>query len=228
MPATATRSIRRPLLRAEPSWQPPLAVKVSTLHLGLGCDFHLSYDNIQDALARPRRYTINGTEYLLIELPDYSLSPNLLQTFYDLRLAGMTPILTHPERNPTLQNEPWRLNEWIAGGLLTQITAGSLLGNMGRPAKKLAFDLLRKGQVHFIATDAHNMSSRPPCMGAAYKLISTRFTREYAEQLCVANPLAVFHGRPLPEQDAPLHAPGARSDASLSWWQRLLQFRSLS
>lgn len=195
------------------------------LHLGMGCDFHLSYDNIQDALERPRRYTVNGTEYLLIELPDYSLSPNLLQTFYELRLAGMTPILTHPERNPTLQNEPWRLEEWIKGGLLTQVTAGSVLGAMGRPAKKMALDLLRKGQVHFIATDAHNLTSRPPRMRAAYKAISLRFTPAYAEQLCVSNPLAVFYGRPLPEQDAPLEAPDERR-SGLSWWQRLVQFRS--
>ena len=146
------------------------------LQLGTGCDLHLSYDNIQDALKRPRRYTVNGTEYLLIELPDYSLSPNLLQTFYELRVAGMTPILTHPERNPTLQNEPWRLTEWIEGGLLTQVTAASVLGQMGRPAKKLALDLLSRRQVHFISTDAHNLTSRPPRMRAAHKAISTRFT----------------------------------------------------
>ena len=195
------------------------------LQLGTGCDFHLNYDNIQDALQHPRRYTVNGSEYLLIELPDYSLSANLPQTFYDLRVAGMTPILTHPERNPTLQNEPGRLREWIEAGLLTQVTAASVLGTMGRPAKKLALDLLRTGQVHFIATDAHNLRTRPPQMRAAFKAIASRFSPEYAEQLCVANPLAVFYGRSLPEQTAPLRAPDQRGGAGLSWWQRLLQSR---
>lgn len=196
-----------------------------SLQLGTGCDFHLSYDNIQSALQYPRRYTVNGGEYLLIELPDYSLSANLPQTFYDLRLAGMTPILTHPERNPTLQNEPGRLTGWVEAGLLTQVTAGSVLGTMGRPAKKLALDLLRKGEVHFIATDAHNLRSRSPQMRAAYKHIASRFTPAYAEQLCVSNPLAVFHGRPLPSQTAPLSASDQRGGTQPSWWQRLLQSR---
>lgn len=205
-----------------------LSQQAIPLHLGLGCDFHLNYDNIQDAFQRPRRYTVNGTEYLLIELPDYSLPPNLLQTFYDLRVAGMTPILTHPERNPTLQKEPWRLTEWIEGGLLTQVTAGSITGAMGRPARRMALDLLGKRQVHFISTDAHNLTTRPPRMRSAYRAISLRFSPAYAEQLCVSNPLAVFYGHPLPEQDAPLQAPPGERGSEPSWWQRWFPFRSFS
>lgn len=200
-----------------------LAAEKIPLELGLGCDFHLSYDNIQDAQKQPRKYTLNGGEYLLIELPDYSLSPNLAQTFYELRLAGMMPILTHPERNPTLRAEPWRLAEWVEGGLLTQVTAGSVLGTMGKPARKMAMDLLRAGQVHFIATDAHNTRSRPPLLGAAHAAIAREFTTAYADQLCLGNPAAAFEGRPLPEQDAPLRLPGRRGDRA--WWQRLFEFR---
>ena len=42
------------------------------IHLLLGCDFHLSYENIEDAVAHPQRYTIGDTRYLLVELSDYS------------------------------------------------------------------------------------------------------------------------------------------------------------
>src|SRR3977135_411452 len=68
-----------------------------TLKLGRGCDFHMSYDNIQDAKADPARFSINRHAYLLVELPDYGISQALTETFYQLRLAGLTPILTHPE-----------------------------------------------------------------------------------------------------------------------------------
>jgi len=81
-----------------------LAEEKIPLTLGLGCDFHLSYDNVKLALADPSRFSINGLGYLLVEVPDYGLPPGLTETFFELRLAGLTPVLTHPERNATLQN----------------------------------------------------------------------------------------------------------------------------
>ncbi|MDQ1452379.1 MAG: protein-tyrosine phosphatase, partial [Acidobacteriaceae bacterium] len=54
--------------------------------LGLGCDFHLMFDNIEDAQHHPTRYTINGHNYLLVEFPDSAISPNTAQTFYQLSL----------------------------------------------------------------------------------------------------------------------------------------------
>src|SRR5271165_6823734 len=41
----------------------------------LGCDFHLSYDNVQAALADPSRYAIGNTRYMLVELSNYSVPP---------------------------------------------------------------------------------------------------------------------------------------------------------
>ncbi|HLI75663.1 MAG TPA: CpsB/CapC family capsule biosynthesis tyrosine phosphatase [Acidobacteriaceae bacterium] len=171
------------------------------LQLGLGCDFHLSYDNIQDAVAHPSRYSINGGEYLLIELPDYTLSPNLKETFYELRRAGLTPILTHPERNPVLQREPQRMLPWLRDGLLTQVTAGSITGNMGKSAQRIAERMLANRWVHFIATDAHDPKRRPPQMRAAREIVSKRHGTLYADLLCRDNPMAVFKGRSLGEQE---------------------------
>lgn len=173
------------------------------LFLGGGCDFHLSYDNVRDALANPHRYTVNGGEYLLIELPDYALPPTLEETFYSLRLGGMTPILTHPERNPSLQQDASRLAAWIRDGMLTQVTAASVTGLMGRKAQKLAERLLADRWVHFIATDAHNLGTRPPKMRDAQDQIAARFGEQYAQRLCTENPQAVFDNRRLPPQDPP-------------------------
>ncbi len=192
------------------------------LTLGLGCDFHISYDNVQDALAHPDRYSINAHDYLLIELPDFSLAPNLPETFYELRLRGMIPILTHPERNPTLQRDPGRLLPWLRDGMLCQVTAGSVLGHMGKEAERFARRMLKNRWVHFIATDAHNTGSRAPRMREAADLIAKRHGPEYAELICRSNPFAVFEGRPLPEQ----HMLGLETEDEFrpeSWWQRLLR-----
>jgi protein-tyrosine phosphatase len=185
------------------------------LVLGSGCDFHLSYDNVRDALANPRRYTVNGGEYLLIELPDYGLPPTLEETFYSLRLSGMTPILTHPERNPSLQQDISRLADWIRDGMLTQVTAASVTGLMGRKAQKLAERLLADRWVHFIATDAHNVGTRPPKMRDARDHIAARFGEDYAQRLCTENPQAVFDNRHLPPQDPPQKIFGAHEDDEL-------------
>lgn len=189
-----------------------------SLKLGRGCDFHLTYENIQQAKTDPARFSINGLGYLLIEIPDYGLPQGLTDTFYQLQIAGLTPILTHPERNPTLQGDTERMRHWLRGGLLVQVTAGSVLGHMGKAAQKMAHRLLEKRWVHFIATDAHNVSSRPPKMQEALDLIASKYTPAYAHLLCVSNPLQAFLGNPLPTQPEPA---GLYADMEPeSWWKR--------
>jgi protein-tyrosine phosphatase len=173
---------------------------IGPLILGIGCDFHLMYENVADALHQPTRYTINGKNYLLVEFPEYSISPNTSETLYDLRLSGMTPIITHPERNPILVKQPERMAEWLSTGALIQITAASLHGRFGQHAQRGCDWLLERNWVHFIATDAHNLASRPPQMLTAYRTIAEKYGEATAERLCVTNPRAAFEGSPLPPQ----------------------------
>jgi protein-tyrosine phosphatase len=192
------------------------------ISLGLGCDFHISYDNVQDALAHPSRYTVNGRDYLLVELPDYSISPNIQETFYELRLNGLIPVLTHPERNPTLQRDPNRMLPWLRDGLLCQVTTSSVVGQMGRSAEKLARRMLTNRWAHFLATDAHNTTSRPPRMREAHDLVAKRYSAAYADMLCLQNPLSVFEGQTLGEQQMLGLEPEDQVKLP-SWWQRLLR-----
>lgn len=191
------------------------------LKLGVGCDFHLSYDNIQHAKSDPARFSINGLGYLLIELPDYSISPSLTEVFYELQLAGLTPILTHPERNPTLQADASRMVEWMRGGVLVQVTADSVLGRMGKPAEKMAHQLLAKKWVHFIATDAHNVTTRPPRLKEAAELVAKKYGTAYAERLVTTNPRAVFDGGVVDQIDEPIGLYEEFKEPN--WFQRLLK-----
>jgi protein-tyrosine phosphatase len=189
------------------------------IRIGLGCDFHLSYDNIMDAKTDPARFSVNGLGYLMVEIPDYGIPAGLTETFYELQLAGLTPILTHPERNPTLQADHTRLGEWMRGGVLVQVTGDSVTGRMGRKAEKLAHELLKKRWVHFLATDAHNLESRPPRLSEARRVVETKYSRAYADALTVANPLAVFEGKPFEPSEEPI---GLYAEFKQpSWWRRL-------
>jgi protein-tyrosine phosphatase len=196
------------------------AETAAKMTLGLGCDFHLNWDNIEDARVNPHRYTINGTNYLLIELPDHGIPNSTDEVLYKLRVAGMMPILTHPERNATLQRTPGRLYEWIDSGLLVQVTTGSLTGHFGATAETMAWGLMKKKLVHFLATDAHNLERRPPHMSAAHDMVMERMGSATAKRLCVTNPLAVFQGKPLPQQpEADLGFETA--EVKPSFWKRL-------
>jgi protein-tyrosine phosphatase len=190
------------------------------LELGVACDFHLNYENIEDAIANPQRYSINGKTYLLVELPDLGIPPNLEETFYRLRLAGMTPILTHPERNPTLQNDAGRLKDWMQAGMLVQVTTSSVLGQMGKTAQKMSHKLLEDRWVHFLATDAHNLRSRPPKMREACDMVSQKYGAEYARLLCFSNPKAAYDGEPLGLQETPRNLYD-EENGEKGFWKRL-------
>jgi protein-tyrosine phosphatase len=196
-----------------------LAAEAVPLTLGIGCDFHLSYDNIQEALAQPAKFSINGSGYLLVELPDFGLPRTLTDTFYQMQLAGITPILTHPERNPTLQKDTARLIDWLRNGLLVQVTTSSVLGQMGKEAERMSHRLLSDRWVHFLATDAHNTTSRPPRIRDAHDLVATKYGASYAHALCLTNPLAVFLGKQFHVEEEPR---GLFDDMpEPNWWQRV-------
>jgi protein-tyrosine phosphatase len=170
--------------------------------LGLGCDFHLSYENIEDALKNPAKYTINHKQYLLVEFPDLAIPQQMTDVFYQFLVAGIQPIITHPERNLTIQKSPHRLHDWIERGCLVQVTASSLTGRFGRLAASFSQTLLEEKKVHFLATDAHNLESRPPRMKEVFNLVAKRYGADTAERLCITNPRAVFFGDELPSQPA--------------------------
>lgn len=200
-----------------------LAREGVALTLGSGCDFHLSYENIQDAHGHPEKYSINGRGYLLVELPDFSIPKQMDEAFYELRVAGLMPILTHPERNPALQKDSSRMEEWLRQGIYVQVTTSSVLGQMGTVAERMAHRMLANRWVHFLATDAHNLKSRPPRMRAACELVAKKYDEAYAHRICVENPMAVFEGRPLPPQDEMLKLFDDNDLVGAPWWKRVFR-----
>ena len=167
-----------------------LRLRVPGMSFSLGCDFHLSYENIEDAMQHPERYAIGDTRYLLVELSEYSAF-NVAQTLYELQTVGLVPILTHPERNPLILGKPDLLHEYADVGCLFQITANSLTGFWGKPSQKMCEEMLRNKMVHFIASDAHGIKSRPPILSAARDAAARIIGAEAAEKLVDANPAAV-------------------------------------
>jgi protein-tyrosine phosphatase len=168
-----------------------------------GCDFHLSYDNIQDAIRHRSKYTINNGCYLLVEFSDTSVFGTNVNVFAQLRANGIIPIITHPERNALLRNRVNDLQTWVRDGCMVQVTGQSFLGCFGRPAKQYADLLLAKNLVHFVASDAHDCEHRPPRLDESYAYVVRKAGRERAELLFREYPQCVIEGDPIyPEEYA--------------------------
>ena len=160
-----------------------------------GCDFHLSYQNITNALREPKRYTINHGSYLLVEFADFAVPPNIDEVFFQFRSRGMIPIITHPERNPWLMGARHKLFEWVDAGALVQVTAGSLTGRFGERAGRFSEWLLEHRMLHFVATDAHNVNDRPPRLTPAYERVAKDFGRDVADRIFRENPRAALESQ---------------------------------
>jgi protein-tyrosine phosphatase len=179
------------------------------LNFSLGCDFHFSYENIEDALRHPRRYTIANSNYLLIEFNDYSLMPVIRQGVFRLVSRGMIPIVTHPERNPVLLNRREKVLELIDCGCLIQVTASSFTGHWGERPQQMAEWLLLRGAVHAVASDAHDTRQRPPILSAAYERVSALTNQSVAQALFVDNPSAMVSAEPSLPRQVPSPTPPA-------------------
>ncbi len=176
----------------------------ASLDLGLGCDFHLSFENLERALAQPHNYTIGDTNYLLVELSNFSVPIQITDCFIRLGDRGLTPILTHPERNPILQQTPQRVLEWAEQGCLVQITASSLTGFWGERPEFVARWLLDRSAVHFLATDAHDTKRRVPILSEGRDVAAEIVGTEYAQALVESNPAAVIAGQSIPYSPRPV------------------------
>jgi len=171
------------------------------LILATGCDFHMSPENIEALRADAPRFCINQKNFLLVEFNEFSIPPAMDDRLHELQLAGLQPVITHPERNAILRARPERLKRWVQHGSYVQVTAGSLMGSFGHGAQEDSWRWIDEGLVHFVASDAHNTHSRPLRLRPAYDAVEGRFGKEKAEALFVENPLAAFVGREL------LHVP---------------------
>ncbi len=182
----------------------------------LGCDFRLSYENIGRLAQAHAAFSINGSQYLLVEFVDHFIPGQMDHVFYDIQVAGLTPILTHPERNAVCRRKLQHVYNWVARGCLVQVTAQSYTGSFGPEPLRAVEELLDLNMVHFVASDAHDAKHRPPILSAAYeKMISSR-GQELADRLFTCNPAAVIHGKLLPAAPMP-----ASPDGRKKWWSFL-------
>jgi protein-tyrosine phosphatase len=176
------------------------------LKLVAGADNHIVPDFVE-GLRSGRLLPLGQSVYALVE-PPHNVAPlRLAELFFSIMAAGYVPVLTHPERLSWIENKFDLIKMLAARGVWMQITSGALCGRFGSRPRYWAERMLAEGFVHILATDAHNMKSRPPDLLEGRKQAERLAGAEEAEHLVVTRPRGALlnispEALPLPQSGA--------------------------
>jgi protein-tyrosine phosphatase len=162
------------------------------------------------------RLRLGDGPWILLEPPFTPLVTGLDGIVMTLQSAGHRVVLAHPERCPALHREPQLVESLVNGGVLTSITAGSLVGRFGGEVRRFARRLLEQGLVHNVASDTHDAIRRPP--GMAAELAESGFGA-LADWLTRAVPAAILSGEEIPTRPEPVPM-RARRPQRIRWRRR--------
>ena len=136
----------------------------------------------------------DGGKYILLELP-HQTSIDIEPLLVQLASRGIQAVISHPERHTALVKQHKMLLKWLNHSTYLQVTAGSLLGDLGLMAQRAGWHFLDSGLASLVATDSHDLNSRRPRMRAAFERISIKLGEKIACLVCIENPLRVLKGR---------------------------------
>jgi protein-tyrosine phosphatase len=201
-----------PLIRrAVAHLQQCITEKGIPLRLVTGADNHITPDFV-DQLRRGELLSLADSRYVLVEPPHHVAPPRLRELFFDLVVAGYVPILTHPERLSWINSHYKSMRELVSAGVWLQLTAGSLAGAFGKNARYWSERMLEDGVVHILATDAHDVSRRPPNLSQGRDLAAKRIGDQAAKQLVISRPEGILRNAEPSTLPSQLQAP-TRNDA---------------
>ena len=184
------------------------------LRLVCGADAHVCPDFV-GGLRSGRILSLADSRYVLVEPPHHVAPQRLEQFFFDIAVAGYVPILTHPERLTWISSHYDKIIRLSAAGTWNQITSGSLTGAFGRNAQYWAERMLDEGQVHILATDAHDPIRRMPDLSRGRDAAARRVGEQEAQHLVLTRPRGVLENELPSNLPAPQGA-SAHNPASVS------------
>lgn len=162
-----------------------------------GCEAPL-FPELLSYLADKKILTLNDNgRYLSLEMPETIIPPAIEHLIFELGCQGLTPVLSHPERNPVFYHWPEKLERLVSLGCLVQITAMSLTRGFGWRVARFSKKLLKRGLVQVVATDAHNLSQRPPLLREALERLCRLLGESRAWDLVSTNPEKIIRGETL-------------------------------
>ena len=167
--------------------------EVPGMKLFLGRELFLETE-VPAALAERQEWTINRSRYCLVEF--YPSAPRswIVTGVWEMVRSGYIPIIAHPERYGAFRRDKALIDEVLQMGALIQLNAGSIMGRGSYRTTLFCNRLLKARKVHFVASDAHNLTNRSPRLEECWKKVSKRWGKEYARQLFYENARQMLAG----------------------------------
>lgn len=143
-------------------------------------------------------FTDLDNTYLLIEFPSAEVPSFAEDLLFSVRSFGYVPVIVHPERNSGFRKDPNLLLPFLEMGVLTQLTAPSIVGKFGKSIQKVAFQMMDHNMLHMVASDAHGINKRNFYLKEAYEVIAEKYGEErvvamkqFAKDLVNGDPVTV-------------------------------------
>ncbi|MEG2021235.1 MAG: CpsB/CapC family capsule biosynthesis tyrosine phosphatase [Oscillospiraceae bacterium] len=122
---------------------------------------------------------IEGTDYMLVELPADYYRQWTQDVLYNIRMEGITPILAHVERYEYFSEAPDKLYKLICEGALAQANASTIIKHNA----KQVLTYLKHNMVHVLSSDTHSIAKRPPLLGPAMAVVRKKVGDACADML---------------------------------------------
>lgn len=167
---------------------------ISDLQICLGSEIYITNEMIS-LIEEKKASTINGTKYVLFELPFEHQASNLKDIVYNLLGHNYIPIIAHPERYKYVQKDPNILLDLIEIGVLFQSNFASIIGWYGKEPKKTVKQLLENNFIHFLASDVHRQESIYPQMPVILEELKKIISEEKLDELTTTNPSLMLNGQ---------------------------------
>jgi len=135
---------------------------------------------------------MDGYRIMLLEFPHGHIThgaENLIQKLLDQKIR---PIIAHPERNKDVIRDLAKIEPFVEMGCLLQLTASAVAGHFGKGPHLCARQLLERGVVNVLATDAHNLKGRRPELRAGMEAAAEIVGEAAAHDLVYKRPLAII------------------------------------
>ncbi|HEY3267551.1 MAG TPA: CpsB/CapC family capsule biosynthesis tyrosine phosphatase [Armatimonadota bacterium] len=160
-----------------------------------GAEVPASWDNLA-LIQNGKALCLGESRTVLFEMPFRTLPVRMDELVFQLRMAGFTPLIAHPERCQPFLMEPGLVERTIAEDIPVQITTSSLVGSMGGKVRDLAWRIMEQPRPIVVASDAHGVDHRRPVMSDAFAELESAFGAETADLFCRANPAALLANKP--------------------------------